>query len=141
MKISRAKLALLLLTVLALAAIAATGCSDDTALASPNLDSTPPAVPDGVDAILTGDPTVNLTWNANLSDPDLAGYVVYRSHGLHDPYLAVTTAVSSNIWVDESVQRGRDFYYRVASIDVNQNVSAPSSVLHVHVPAATAASR
>jgi hypothetical protein len=131
--ISRAALALMLLSLLALAAFAAAGCSDDVALASPNPDTSAPAVPDGLDARLTDARTVYLTWNANLSDPDLAGYVVYRSSNSAGPYVAASTAVSSNVWTDSKLQAGQDYFYRVAAVDVNNNLSALSAITRVRL--------
>lgn len=68
--------------VLLLAGLLA-GCGDDTlsptAVTVPTvtLDSTPPAIPTGVRATTTGT-TVTIRWAPNVTDPDLAGYLVYR---------------------------------------------------------------
>ena len=64
-----------------------TGCGDDTltptAVTVPTvtLDGTPPAIPTGVMAATTGT-MVKIRWEPNVTDPDLAGYLVYRLVGL-----------------------------------------------------------
>lgn len=136
MNMTRGNLLLTLLSVVLLSALTVAGCSDDESPASPNIDTAPPAIPDGVDGSVNGGLSVNLTWNANVSDPDLAGYVIYRSETPATGYVAVTATVTANGWTDETVVPGHSYYYRIASIDVNANISALSSPIHVLVPQA-----
>lgn len=107
------------------------GCSgDDDGPAAPQLDTTAPAVPANVAAtVIDGVRTsVRVSWDANTTDADLSGYLVYRSHVPDGSYLPVDDAmlVQTNNWVDTSVQRGGTYYYRVAARDAASNESALS---------------
>jgi hypothetical protein len=93
-------------------------------------DVFPPATPEALTvSVIVGSPTnapeVDLSWSIN-SEPDLAGYRVYRSerqdtHGdLVTPDLLLSPA-----YRDTSVQPGHRYWYRVTSVDRSGNESAP----------------
>ena len=85
-------------------------------------DTTPPAAPMALLAV-AGDATVGLDWNSS-SEPDLAGYNVYRSTTsgsafgrLNDPLLAASD------YVDNTVTNGTTYYYVVTATDTSSNES------------------
>jgi hypothetical protein len=88
-------------------------------------DTTPPAPPAGLAA--TGrDGAVDLVWTAN-SEPDLAGYTVYRSTSSGGPYTALTASLLSDpSYTDTSVANGIWYYYVVTASDASDNESGYS---------------
>jgi hypothetical protein len=94
-------------------------------------DTFPPAAPQGlVAAVLpreNGTATVDLSW-AIGTEPDLAGYRVYRSEQegvrgqLLTPELLATPA-----YRDTGVPSGKRYWYTVAAVDRAGNESAPSA--------------
>lgn len=79
-------------------------------------DTTAPAAPANVSA-LPGDEKVILSWDGNV-EPDLAGYIVYRSEISGGPYTAVVTndAVSPS-HIDEGLVNGTTYYYVITAFD------------------------
>ncbi|HVD27597.1 MAG TPA: hypothetical protein VNC79_03740, partial [Mycobacteriales bacterium] len=81
---------------------------------------------------------VALVWQAGR-EPDLAGYRVWRAEradALADvrrrrPHaeLAPTPDAALERWQDEGLVGLRDWYYRVAAVDIAGNVSAPTAVV------------
>ncbi len=106
----------LVLCGLALAVVAA-GCHDDHLSA---VDRTPPAPPQALYSV-TGDGAVTLHWVKN-TEPDLAGYRVYRGPAFVGPYsaLAITGATS---YVDNTPLNGTTYYYAVSAYDFAGNES------------------
>lgn len=82
-------------------------------------DATPPAAPTGLQAE-ENIGVVDLDWDDN-SEPDLAGYNLYRD----DELLAAELAESS--FSDTAVTDGDTYTYTVTAIDRSANESAPSS--------------
>jgi hypothetical protein len=113
----------------------AAGCGgDDNHPAAPAVDTTPPAIPDGLAASLQ-DGSILLAWDANVTDPDLAGYMIYRSIQETSGFTALVSApVSTNAWQDDTVQKGHAYYYRVAAVDAAGNESGPSFTFKAIVP-------
>jgi hypothetical protein len=92
------------------------------------LDKFPPAVPSG----LRADPTPNsvaLVWEGD-TEPDLAGYRVYRSVG-DGPWqkLADVNAVPS--YSDTSVEHGKTYHYAIGAFDKTGNESARSTPVEI----------
>ena len=113
---------------------AAAGCNDDDP-ARPALDTVPPSIPDGLAAWSVDSQGVTLTWSANVSDPDLAGYMVYRGDSRSGPFRPVQTEpVTSNSWTDTHTSPGQSYYYRVSARDTSSNESALSAVHAIQVP-------
>jgi hypothetical protein len=108
------------LALLALVALIAAGCSDNDGPVAV-VDSVPPAPPQAVKTV-TGDDRVTLSWVRN-TEPDLAGYRVYRGttgyDGPFDP-LGTTAAIG---WVDDEVVNGQTYFYAVAAYDEAGNES------------------
>lgn len=89
------------------------------------VDRSPPAAPTG----LTADPDpagVRLAWSPN-SEPDLAGYRLYRNG---EPVNATPVAVPS--FLDDAVREGR-FAYTVVAVDRAGQESAPSAPVELTV--------
>jgi hypothetical protein len=100
-------------------------------------DVTPPKSPTVLSA--AGDEnSVVLTWRAG-TEPDLAGYLIWRSAQAADladvrrlPAHAEIDAVAgtlSSTWTDPGLAPGGDWYYRLAAVDAAGNVSAASTVV------------
>jgi fibronectin type 3 domain-containing protein len=114
------------------------GCSSsDDGPAGPTLDTTAPAVPSGVTAtaILGGAVSIRVSWNANETDADLAGYCIYRSRQADGSYLPVEEGmlVPTNAWTDTRVQAGGTYYYRVSARDASANESSLSSAVGLQI--------
>ena len=94
-------------------------------------DIFPPATPADVRASpIVRSPTnpteVDLSWSIN-SEPDLAGYRVYRSEHQDTAGEVLTPdLLLSPSYRDTSVQPGHLYWYRVTSVDRSGNESAPS---------------
>lgn len=115
-----------IMIIVAMAAAALVGCSSNSSTtAPPTVDTAPPAVPTNVDGQSYAS-DVMITWAANTTDADLAGYKVYR---VNDERVAELTASpqTSTEYVDTAPAMGSNTY-RVTSVDVSGNESAYQSV-------------
>ncbi|MCP4204013.1 MAG: DUF5060 domain-containing protein [bacterium] len=98
----------------------------------------PPAAPNQLTA-LAGDGQVSLDWLDN-TEPDLAGYRVYRSTTSGGPYTDVSSLIAPSDYVDTTVTNDTTYYYRVIAEDVsakaspfsNQATATPRSGLAGH---------
>lgn len=96
----------------------------------PRQDLIAPEVPAGLAAsLIEGDGSdVRLSWSANRTDPDLVGYVVYRSDRPEGGFRRITAEpVQTNAFVDHDAPGGRECFYRVAARDASRNESALSA--------------
>jgi fibronectin type 3 domain-containing protein len=126
----------ILIAVFALAAFAGCG-SDSSNPASPNIDTAPPAIPGGVSAWaqIGTQAEINLAWDSNVTDADLAGYVLYRSLSENSGYRSVSDdLVNSNSFTDENIEPGNVYYYRVAARDASGNESGLSQTISIDLP-------
>jgi len=124
-----------LTSILAVGLFAACGSDDSTSPAPPVVDTVPPAIPGGVSGWVAAADGVALSWTANVTDPDLAGYVVYRSATANGVFRAMQTApITANSWTDGSAQEGASYWYRVAALDASDNESGLSQAVRVNVP-------
>lgn len=102
-------------------------------------DIFPPAAPQGLEAIgvpsTTGAPvSVELTWTIN-TEPDLAGYSIYRSEEADTPGEKLNTdLLLVPTFRDMSVVPGKSYFYRVRAVDQSGNESALSSTVEAQVP-------
>jgi hypothetical protein len=104
-------------------------------------DVFPPAKPMGVQAVYSGvleggGEFIDVTWNAN-SEPDLAGYNVYRREDGESASAAVrinSTLLVTPSFRDEKIQRGRRYFYSVSAVDVRNNESERSGETSEFVP-------
>jgi hypothetical protein len=111
-------------------AVMATDAADNTdptpATWTWTVDITPPAMPSNVTAT-PGDQIALITWNAN-SEPDLAGYLVYRSTTPGGPYSKITAnLLIKPLLGDKGLTNGVTYYYVITALDVLNNESPPSS--------------
>jgi hypothetical protein len=89
-------------------------------------DTTPPAPPTGLGAT-AGNASVALAWNAN-TEPDLAGYRVYRSTSSGGGYSDIGGGlISGTSFDDTGLTNGTTYYYVVRAQDTSGNVSGDSN--------------
>jgi chitodextrinase len=91
-------------------------------------DSSPPTVPTGLAAGLSGS-TVNLSWNASADNVGVTGYTVYR-----DAAVLATVPGTSTSYSDSAAARGATHTYAVDAFDAAGNHSAQSPAVSIHVP-------
>jgi len=90
------------------------------------VDTTPPAVPSGLVATAASG-SVTLDW-ADNTEPDLAGYSVYRATTSGGPYTLLTPApITVSAYTDNAVTNGQTYFYVVTASDTNDNESLFSS--------------
>ena len=100
-------------------------------------DVFPPATPTGLQAVFSGPgqkPFIDLLW-APDTDPDLAGYNVYRSEPGTEAKKLNSDPVKSAAFRDEALLPGHEYTYVVSAIDVRGNESAHSESAEEKVPA------
>jgi hypothetical protein len=90
-------------------------------------DTFPPATPTGLAAIPGGTATnaaIDLSWQPN-TDPDLAGYHVYRR--TNGAFQRITSSPTLGpAFSDTTITPGTAYTYRVTAVDNSGNESAPS---------------
>jgi len=126
-----------LLSVVALAAVLATGCTSENNPVSPNgstEDTTPPAVPQNVGSVEARGLWI-MSWAAN-AEADLAGYNVYR----YDPdpsrensYVKVNASTITNTTYTLPTHPG-DLQYKVRAVDQTGNQSGLSQSAWSAIP-------
>lgn len=93
-------------------------------------DTFPPVAPVGLATIpgggLGGEPSIDLSWEPN-SEPDLAGYRVYRAVDGGPSALLTPTLVANAAFRDLKVARGHTYLYRVTAVDAQGNESPQSA--------------
>lgn len=99
------------------------------------IDTAPPAAPSNLQATKQG-PDVQLSWNAN-TEPDLAGYSVYRSTSPSTGYTRLSgSLLSSPQFTDNNPPSGANVvYYEVTASDFSGNESARSAAVSVQFSA------
>jgi fibronectin type 3 domain-containing protein len=120
----------------ALASLAGCGDSNDGPAGLP-VDTRPPAIPDGISgwAAVGGLDQVQLQWEANVTDADLVGYMVYRSERVDGGFRPLSAElVTTNSWIDTTVRPGMTYHYRISARDASDNESGPSQIFTVTVP-------
>jgi hypothetical protein len=92
-------------------------------------DIFPPAVPGGLQAVASGTGQkafVDLTWRPD-TEPDLAGYNVYRQQSEAGSWIKLNAApVPEPAFRDEQVTPGGTYTYAVSAVDVRGNESGRS---------------
>jgi predicted phage tail protein len=105
------------------------------AIAATPEDTTPPAQPRALVAVVAG-ATVRLAWEA-VPDADVAGYRIYRSTTAGRGHQPVAPAlVTATTYVDANVRRGETYYYTVTAVDRARraNESVPSGEASATLP-------
>lgn len=123
--------------ILAVALMALAGCSgDSTSPTSPDdtraaVDTAPPAVPTGLSAAAI-DAQVKVAWLPNTTDPDVAGYLVYRV--AFDQVWPLLSAPTLDTYFFDESPLTRPCKYAVTAIDEAGNESAWMQVHFQGVP-------
>jgi len=94
-------------------------------------DEFPPAAPVGLQFILGGK-TIELTWTRN-TEPDLAGYQVYRAFE-NNAYERIKDTQESTSYSDRNIEPGRHYRYAVTAVDRAGNESPKSEPVTVTAP-------
>ncbi len=80
---------------------------------------------------------ISLFWPAN-PEPDVAGYLIYRSTDANLPkvrWTILTTALwTRTTFTDENVEAGKTYYYYIVAVDTSGNKSLPSEVVSETAP-------
>jgi hypothetical protein len=109
---------------------------DSNSLAAFPVDIYPPAAPQQL-TIGPAPGRLSLFWVAN-TEPDLAGYYVYRSTDPNlpmDKWTRLTPTLSTKTtFTDENVEPGKTYYYYVVALDTANNLSPPSEVKSEKLP-------
>ena len=103
------------------------GADSDSVEVRP-VDIYPPAPPKGLQAVYSGvgqRPFIDLTWSAN-TEPDLAGYNVYRREEGTTAVKLNTEPLKTPAYRDSTVTAGKRYLYSVSAVDVRGNESAKS---------------
>jgi fibronectin type 3 domain-containing protein len=98
-------------------------------------DNYPPAPPVGL-GIGPAPGRLSLFWAAN-SEPDLAGYIVFRSTdpSLSKDWTVLTPAnYTKTTFTDTNVETGKTYYYYIRAVDNAGNRSEPSQIASDKVP-------
>jgi fibronectin type 3 domain-containing protein len=98
-------------------------------------DTYPPAPPVGL-GIGPAPGRLSLFWAAN-SEPDLAGYIVFRSTdpSLSKDWTVLTPAnYTKTTFTDTNVETGKTYYYYIRAVDNAGNRSEPSQIASDKVP-------
>ena len=99
-------------------------------------DSFPPANPSGVEAVFSAaapNSFIDITWTAN-TEPDLAGYNVYRHSEKEPPKKINSELVKTPRLPDPGVQPGMKYFYSVTAVDLRGNESGKSEETSETVP-------
>lgn len=92
------------------------------------IDKFPPAAPTGLHATLSPS-SIELTWQQN-TEPDLAGYRVYRAVG-SGPLRRIAEVSQIPSYSDHGVEAGKTYRYAVSAFDQSGNESDRSAPIEV----------
>ena len=114
-------------------AVVKTGVSEAESEISPPVelvpvDKFPPAVPTGLTAAASPD-SVELAWERN-TDPDFAGYRVYRSLD-SAAFEKIADSLDAPNYSDRRITAGKRYRYAVSAVDLLGNESARSQTVEV----------
>lgn len=87
------------------------------------VDRTPPSIVRDVDARVTPNDVVQVTWPVSV-DPDVAGYYVYRADDMNDEYVRLNDElldVLETVYLDTTVVGRNSYFYRVSAVDESGN--------------------
>jgi hypothetical protein len=105
---------------------------DSAAVAITPRDRFPPAPPSNVSALFSAG-AVQLVWTAN-TEPDLAGYNVYRREQGGATQKINPELLRTPTFEDKNVQAAHQYFYRVTSVDLDNNESSPSAEVTAETP-------
>lgn len=99
-------------------------------------DTFPPVVPTGLQAVFTDETQqkfIDLVWAPN-SEPDLAGYNIFRHEEGSAPVRINAEIVKTPAYRDTNVHTGKKYFYSISAVDVRGNQSAQSQEAEESVP-------
>jgi hypothetical protein len=98
-------------------------------------DIFPPAAPTALQAVFSEgtQPFIDLTWTPN-TEPDLAGYNIYRHGTDEQPVKINTELVRTSAFQDKAVKPGTKYFYSVSAVDLRGNESGKSQETSEAVP-------
>ena len=93
-------------------------------------DTAPPAAPSGATAAVENGTEARVRWSAN-SEPDLAGYTVYRRLSAGSSFQPISPAgLTATQFLDTTIPTGTaQAWYQITASDVSGNESARSAML------------
>ena len=91
-------------------------------------DTFPPAAPTGLHASVAPG-SIEIAWQQN-TEPDLAGYRVYRAIG-NGPFERLAEVSQIPTYSDHAVEAGKTYRYAVTAIDQSDNESGRSAAIEV----------
>lgn len=99
-------------------------------------DIYPPGQPAGLQAVFSSvgqKPFIDLTWAPNM-ESDLVGYNVYRWAQGGQPQKLNAAPVQVASYRDETIERGKTYFYTVSAVDLRGNESTRSATASETVP-------
>jgi hypothetical protein len=99
-------------------------------------DIYPPAQPAGLQAVFSGvgqKPFIDLTWAPNM-ESDLAGYNIFRWLPGGQPQKLNAQLIQVASYRDETIERGKKYFYVVSAVDLRGNESPRSAEASEAVP-------
>jgi len=97
------------------------------------LDTAPPSTPTGASAAIEGGVNVRVRWSAN-SEPDLAGYLVYRALAAGGALTRLTSSpIAATDYLDAPAPDTLSAWYAVSAVDASGNESAQSAPVRVYL--------
>jgi len=97
-------------------------------------DIYPPAVPTGLAVVLAATNTIELSWLPN-TEPDLTGYIVYRSTATSTHLTRLTTApITVPSFQDATAAPATQYFYCISAIDTSDNESPCSASETITLP-------
>ncbi len=93
-------------------------------------DIFPPAIPLNLHIFKSKDGLM-LSWK-NVNDKDLSHYKIYRRDDSNTEFSIVGTEVKENRYLDKTVNKGKNYYYYITSVDNNGNESDESEKRSEH---------
>jgi len=117
-------------------AVQKTGSGDVESELSDPIEVTPvdmfaPAIPSGLNAIAAA-ANIELIWDRN-TEPDLAGYRVYRSLA-GGPFEKIADIPESPSYSDSKLESGKQYRYTISAVDRSGNESKPSEPVEISAP-------
>ncbi|HEY6952229.1 MAG TPA: choice-of-anchor D domain-containing protein, partial [Bacteroidota bacterium] len=96
-----------------------------------SVDNLAPSTPGGAALAPMPNGPMQITWNADRTDPDVGQYNVYRStvSGFSIGPSSFLKSTRDTLVVDSTTAAGGTYYYRVSTVDIHGNMSVPTSQL------------
>jgi fibronectin type 3 domain-containing protein len=99
-------------------------------------DAIPPAVPAGLNGVISPNGLVTINWTAN-SEPDLTGYKVFKANSLDEEFVQVTKEIIRSNQFTDSINLNtltKNVFFKVIALDNRFNASEYSTALELQRP-------